>query len=91
MTALLTIIVLVFITVAIWQMVKIFDLTQTSDDNPGVANDKDNKLNGYLMMGFLAFIYIITIVCYRKMGCRRDGERSVCDRDAPFSGAGFYD
>lgn len=70
MTALLTIIVLVFILIAIWQMVKIFDLAQAKNENttPGVATDKDNKLNGYLMMGFLAFIYIITIVCFVKYG-----------------------
>ena len=63
MTALLTIIVLVFITVAIWQMVKIFDLANANNENSQVANDKDNRVNGYLMLGFLAFIYIITIVC----------------------------
>jgi len=70
MTALLTIIVLVFILVAIWQMVKIFDLAQAKNENnnTGVATDKDNTLNGYLMMGFLAFIYIITIVCFVKYG-----------------------
>ena len=68
MTALLTIIVLVFILVAIWQMVKIFDLAQAKVENSQVANDKDNKINGYLMMGFLAFIYIITIVCFVKWG-----------------------
>ncbi|MBJ6368023.1 cytochrome c oxidase subunit II [Snuella sedimenti] len=68
MTALLTIIVLVFILVAIWQMVKIFDLAQARSENTQVANDKDNTLNGYLMMGFLAFIYIITIVCFVKWG-----------------------
>ncbi|TYA74546.1 cytochrome c oxidase subunit II [Seonamhaeicola marinus] len=72
MTALLTIIVLVFILIAIWQMVKIFDLAQAKnggeDDNPGVATDKDNTLNGYLMMGFLAFIYIITIISCVKWG-----------------------
>ncbi|MGA1227383.1 MAG: cytochrome c oxidase subunit II [Tamlana sp.] len=68
MTALLTIIVLVFISVAIWQMVKIFDLAQAKIDNSQVANDKDNAVNGYLMMGFLAFIYIITIVCFVKWG-----------------------
>ena len=61
MTALLTILVLVFITVAIWQMVKIFDLAQAGNSNDQVATDKDNALNGYLMMGFLAFIYLITI------------------------------
>ena len=70
MTAFLSILVLVFILVAIWQMVKIFDLTQSvnarSDDQ--VANDKDNKINGYLMLGFLAFIYVITIICFVKYG-----------------------
>ncbi len=70
MTALLTIIVLVFILIAIWQMVKIFDLAQARNENltSGVATDQDNKINGYLMMGFLAFIYIITIVCFVKWG-----------------------
>ena len=68
MTALLTIIVLVFILVAIWQMVKIFDLAQTKGENSAVATDKDNTMNAYLMMGFLAFIYIITIVCFVKWG-----------------------
>ncbi|MFL1010743.1 cytochrome c oxidase subunit II [Flavisericum labens] len=70
MTALLTIIVLVFILIAIWQMVKIFDLAQAKNEsgNTGVATDKDNRINGYLMMGFLAFIYIITIVCFAKWG-----------------------
>ncbi|AXT18906.1 cytochrome c oxidase subunit II [Flavobacteriaceae bacterium AU392] len=68
MTALLTIIVLVFITVAIWQMVKIFDLAQAKRDNTEIANDKDNRINGYLMIGFLIFIYVITIVCMVKWG-----------------------
>lgn len=70
MTALLTIIVLVFILIAIWQMVKIFDLAQAKNENStaGVATDKDNTLNGYLMMGFLAFIYVITIVSCVKWG-----------------------
>jgi cytochrome c oxidase subunit 2 len=68
MTALLTIIVLVFILVAIWQMVKIFDLAQAKTENSQVATDKDNTMNGYLMMGFLAFIYVITIVSFVKWG-----------------------
>jgi len=68
MTALLTIIVLVFITVAIWQMVKIFDLANVDSENAQIANYKDNKLNAYLMLGFLAFIYVITIVCFVLWG-----------------------
>jgi cytochrome c oxidase subunit 2 len=68
MTALLTIIVLVFILVAIWQMVKIFDLAQAKTENSQVATDKDNTMNAYLMMGFLVFIYLITIVSFVKWG-----------------------
>ena len=68
MTTLLTIIVLVFITIAVWQMVKIFDLANVNNENTQVASDKDNRVNGYLMMVFLAFIFVITIVCIVKWG-----------------------
>jgi cytochrome c oxidase subunit 2 len=68
MTTLLTILIVIFVAVAIWQMVKIFDLAQAGTSNDQVANDKDNKLNGYLMMVFLAFIYILSIVCVVKWG-----------------------
>ncbi|MCG9791515.1 cytochrome c oxidase subunit II [Flavobacterium algicola] len=63
MTSLLVIIVLVLLAVALWQLTKIFDLTQvgSSVDNSQVANDNDNNVQGYLMFGFLAFIYILTI------------------------------
>ena len=57
MTALLTIIIVLFVAVALWQMVKIFDLAQVGTSNSQVADDNDNKINGYLMMGFLVFIY----------------------------------
>ncbi len=67
-TGLLTIIVLILIAIAIWQLTKIFDLSQAKADNSQVANDKDNNVNGYLMMGFLMFIYVITIVCFVKWG-----------------------
>ena len=68
MTALLTILILLAITIAIWQMVKIFDLTQTNRDTSQVANDKDNSINGYLMLGFLGFIYLITIISFALWG-----------------------
>jgi cytochrome c oxidase subunit 2 len=63
MTSLLVIIVLVLLAIAIWQLTKIFDLTQVgrSNDDSQVANDGDNNTQGYLMFGFLAFIYIFTI------------------------------
>ncbi|OUR91540.1 cytochrome C oxidase subunit II [Flavobacteriales bacterium 34_180_T64] len=69
MTAFLTIIIVLFVAVAIWQMVKIFDLAQVGDDaNTGVATDKDNTMNGYLMIGFLIFIYAITIASFWYLG-----------------------
>lgn len=63
MTSLLVIIVLVLLAVAVWQLTKIFDLTQvaSTSDNSQVATDDDNNVQGYLMFGFLAFIYIFTI------------------------------
>ncbi|GAB5564679.1 MAG: cytochrome c oxidase subunit II [Winogradskyella sp.] len=68
MTALLTILLVTFVAVAIWQLIKIFDLAQVGESNSAVATDKDNKINGYLMLAFLAFIYIITIVCVWYLG-----------------------
>jgi len=63
MTSLLVIIVLVLISVAIWQLTKIFDLTQIGShvNNTQVADDNDNNVQGYIMFGFLAFLYIFTI------------------------------
>lgn len=63
MTSLLVIIVLVLLAVALWQLTKIFDLTQVGSDKDSsqVASDNDNNVQGYLMFGFLAFIYIFTI------------------------------
>ncbi|TXE18043.1 cytochrome c oxidase subunit II [Psychroserpens burtonensis] len=68
MTAFLTLIIVLFILVAIWQMVKIFDLAQVGSSDSQVATDKDNKINGYMMMGFLVFIYAITILSFWYLG-----------------------
>jgi len=63
MTSLLVIIVLVLLAIALWQLTKIFDLSQVGEykNSSQVADDKDNNTQGYLMFGFLAFIYIFTI------------------------------
>ena len=68
MTGILTILILLGITIAIWQMVKIFDLAQANKDNSQIANDKDNSVNGYLMLAFLGFIYLITIISFALWG-----------------------
>jgi cytochrome c oxidase subunit 2 len=59
MTSLLVIIVLVLLAV-LWQLTKIFDLTQVgiNSDSSQIATDDDNNVQGYMMFGFLAFIYI---------------------------------
>ena len=63
MTSLLVIVILVLLAVALWQLAKIFDLTQVGAqiNNTQVASDKDNNTQGYLMFGYLAFLYIFTI------------------------------
>ena len=70
MTSLLVIIVLVLLAVALWQLTKIFDLTQvgSNSDSSQVATDDDNNVQGYLMFGFLAFIYIFSIYGLFKWG-----------------------
>lgn len=70
MTTLLVIIVLVLLSIGIWQLTKIFDLTQVggNSDNSQIANYEDNKVQGYLMFGFLGFIYVFTIYGLIKWG-----------------------
>jgi cytochrome c oxidase subunit II len=70
MTSLLVIIVLILLSIALWQLTKIFDLTQVgvNSDDSQVATDNDNNVQGYLMFGFLAFIYIFTIYGLLKWG-----------------------
>lgn len=70
MTTLLIFIIVLFVAIALWQMVKIFDLSQAGKTEPNnqVATDKDNKFNGYMMIGFLIFIYVITILSFVYLG-----------------------
>ena len=70
MTTLLVLIVVVLLAVALWQLTKIFDLTQVGAtvNRTQIANNNDNKVNGYLMFAFLIFIYITTIWCLLKYG-----------------------
>ncbi|MGB5403890.1 MAG: cytochrome c oxidase subunit II [Robiginitalea sp.] len=70
MTAVLTIAVLVLVGIAVWQMTKIFELSQVraKSGNSEVATDEDNRYNGYLMFVFLVFIYGITIFSFWKYG-----------------------
>ena len=60
--------VLVLIAISIWQITKIFELSQAKKINTQVADDSDNKLNGKLMLAFLFFIYGITIFSFWAYG-----------------------
>ena len=60
--------VLVLIAISIWQITKIFELSQVKKINTQVANDSDNNLNGKLMLAFLFFIYGITIFSFWAYG-----------------------
>lgn len=66
MTVLLTLAILLLVAIAIWQMTKIFELSQINVEVSQVATDKDNKYNGILMFVFLIFIYGITIFSFAK-------------------------
>lgn len=70
MTSLLVLIILVLLSIAIWQLTKIFDLTQIGKKSGSsqIANDEDNNVQGYLFFGFLGFIYLTTIICLVKYG-----------------------
>tara|TARA_B100000678_G_scaffold166409_1_gene138944 strand:- start:829 stop:1914 length:1086 start_codon:yes stop_codon:yes gene_type:complete len=65
MITLFIVLILIFITIAIWQMIKIFDLSRALSgikiDDSQIASDKDNTTQAKLMLAFLAFIYAITI------------------------------
>ena len=60
--------VLVLIAIALWQITKIFELSQAKKVNTQVADDNDNNLNGKLMFAFLLFIYAITIFSFWAYG-----------------------
>lgn len=65
MTAFLVILVIVLFGVAVWQMNRIFQLAKTKPiGHPDIATDKDNNHQGYLMLGFVIFIYVLTILCF---------------------------
>lgn len=62
MTGFLVLAVLVLFAVAIWQMNKIFQLSKVkAGDDSQIANDKDNRINGKLMLWFMVFFYVFLI------------------------------
>lgn len=65
MTAFLVILVILLFGISVWQMSRIFRLAQVKATiHSEIATDEDNNNQGYLMLAFLAFIYILTIVSF---------------------------
>lgn len=65
MTAFLVVLVIILFGISVWQMNRIFQLAKVKPSvHSEIASDKDNNLNGYLMLGFLAFLYIFTILIF---------------------------
>src|SRR5690554_2142875 len=65
MTVFLVILVILLFGITVWQMKRIFQLAQKKPVGyTDIASEKDNNLNGYLMVGFLVFLYLLTIVCF---------------------------
>ncbi len=65
MTVFLTIVIIALFGITLWQMSKILKLSQLKNaDDSQVANDKDNNMHGKLMLGFVIFIYLLTIYCF---------------------------
>jgi cytochrome c oxidase subunit 2 len=56
------------VAISIWQITKIFELSQPKKENTQVADDDDNRWNGQLMFAFLIFIYAITLFSFWKWG-----------------------
>ncbi|WP_103864506.1 MULTISPECIES: cytochrome c oxidase subunit II [Aquimarina] len=65
MTVFLTIVVIALFGITLWQMSKILNLSKVSgEDNSQVANDKDNNLQGKLMLVFVVLFYILMAYCF---------------------------
>jgi len=67
MTAFLVVLVIILFGVAVMQMGKVFQLSKTKTDNTSeIANDKDNNVNGWLMLMFVLFIYALAFLSHWK-------------------------
>jgi cytochrome c oxidase subunit 2 len=68
MTLILTFTALILVAISIWQITKIFELSQGNKENNQVATDADNNYNGKLMFAFLLFLYGLTLYSFWAWG-----------------------
>ena len=69
MTAFLVILVIILLGVAVWQMNKVFQLSSPAQsEDSEVASDNDNNTQGYMLLGFVLFIYGLLGYCFYEWG-----------------------
>ncbi|MBT0607723.1 cytochrome c oxidase subunit II [Aequorivita echinoideorum] len=65
MTAFLVVLVIILFGVAVWQMNRIFQMARVKPTGfSEIASAKDNNINGYLMMGFVIFMYVLAFASF---------------------------
>ncbi|UJH90861.1 cytochrome c oxidase subunit II [Antarcticibacterium sp. 1MA-6-2] len=66
MTVFLIIIVVALFAITVWQLTKIFQLSRDTNsiDNSQVASDKDNKMQGNLMLAFGIAFYVFMLYSF---------------------------
>ena len=68
MIIILSLMLLILVTISIWQVTKILELSQPQKASNQVADDNDNETQGKLMFAFLIFIYLLTIFSFWEWG-----------------------
>lgn len=69
MTAFLVVLVIILFGITVLQLGKIFNMSKSTEqlgNSSEVASKKDNNINGWLMLGFVFFTYILLIICFYK-------------------------
>lgn len=68
MTVFLILIILALLALTVWQMSKIFKLSQSKKEveHPNLINNKDNRVNGYLMAAFGVFFFGLMLFSFWK-------------------------
>ncbi len=69
MTAFLVVLVIILFGVAVWQLNRMYQLTQTDhSETSEIASDKDNNKQGYFLLIFVFFLYALLIACFWLWG-----------------------
>jgi cytochrome c oxidase subunit 2 len=69
MTAFLIVLVIILFGVAVWQINRIYQLSQTGhSETSEIASDSDNNKQGYYLLAFVFIIYAMLIICFWLWG-----------------------